>query len=273
MFLAQRPSFTAALLVIAGWAIAAAVAPVVGSGNPIAQEFPLLSPPGPRHWFGTDEVGRDVLSRVAFGARLSIPIGLALVACSGAVGVVIGGVAGFFGGALDTVLMRITDVVFAFPGIVLAMAVAATLGPSLANAVIALTIVSWPAYARLTRSLVLSFSISDFVVASRLLGASSLRALTVEIGPNLAGPVIVYAVVDVGRAILLVAALSFLGLGARPPAPEWGAMISSATQNPNDWWLSIFPGLAIFTVVAAFNMAGDEIRRLLDPRSASAVAR
>jgi peptide/nickel transport system permease protein len=262
-----------ALLVIVLWTIVAILAPLLAPHDPIGQDGPLLASPNSAYWFGTDELGRDVLSRVIYGARVSIPFGLALVAISGVVGVVVGAVAGFFGGVIDSVLMRIADVVFAFPGIILAMAVTASLGPGLWNAVVALTIVSWPGFARVTRSLVLSVRRSEFVIASRLTGSSSLRSLGIEIGPNIAGPVIVYAVLDVGRAILLLSALSFLGLGARPPAAEWGAMISSATQNLNDWWLAVFPGLAIFTVVAAFNIAGDAIRQFLDPRAQGAIAK
>jgi peptide/nickel transport system permease protein len=271
--LRHHPVLVVALLVIVLWIVVAIAAPLLAPHDPIAQDGPLLSGPSSKYWFGTDELGRDVFSRVIYGARVSIPLGLALVAISGIVGVVVGAVAGFFGGLLDAVLMRIADVVFAFPGIILAMAVTASLGPGLFNAVVALTIVSWPGFARVTRSLVLSVRRSEFVIASRLTGSSSLRSLGVEVGPSIAGPVIVYAVLDVGRAILLLSALSFLGLGARPPAAEWGAMISTATQNLNDWWLGVFPGLAIFTVVAAFNIAGDEIRQFLDPRSQRAAAR
>jgi peptide/nickel transport system permease protein len=271
--LRYHPVLVGALFVILLWTIVAIAAPLLAPHDPIAQDGPLLASPGAKYWFGTDELGRDVLSRVIYGARVSIPLGLALVAISGAVGVTIGAIAGFFGGVLDAVLMRIADVVFAFPGIILAMAVTASLGPGLWNAVVALTIVSWPGFARVTRSLVLSVRRSEFVIASRLTGSSSLRSLGIEVGPSVAGPVIVYAVLDVGRAILLLSALSFLGLGARPPAAEWGAMISTATQNLNDWWLALFPGLAIFTVVAAFNIAGDEIRQFLDPRSQGTIAK
>lgn len=262
-----------ALLVILLWTIVAIAAPLLAPHDPIGQDGPLLASPNSTYWFGTDELGRDVFSRMIYGARVSIPLGLALVAISAVVGVIVGAVAGFFGGFVDAILMRIADVVFAFPGIILAMAVTASLGPGLWNAVVALTIVSWPGFARVTRSLVLSVRKSEFVIASRLTGSSSLRSLGIEIGPNIAGPVIVYAVLDVGRAILLLSALSFLGLGARPPAAEWGAMISTATQNLNDWWLAVFPGLAIFTVVAAFNIAGDEIRQFLDPRAQGAIAK
>lgn len=270
--LRHNPVLVGASLVIVVWTAVALAAPLLAPFDPISQDGPLLGAPNSTYWFGTDELGRDVLSRVIYGARVSIPLGLALVAISAVVGMIIGGIAGFFGGWVDAILMRVADVVFAFPGIILAMAVTAALGPGLWNAVFALTIVSWPGFARVTRSLVLSVRKSEFVIAARLTGASSLRALGIEIGPNVAGPVIVYAVLDVGRAILLLSALSFLGLGARPPAAEWGAMISSATQNLDDWWLAVFPGLAIFTVVAAFNVAGDEIRQFLDPRSQGAIA-
>jgi len=187
------------------------------------------------------------------------------------IGAVIGGIAGYFGGWVDNVLMRVADLVFAFPGIILALAIAAALGPQLRNAVIAVVFVSWPSYARLVRSLVLSARSAQYVVASRLLGASGPRILFTDIRPNAAGPVLVLAALDIGNAVLLLSGLSFLGLGAQPPTPEWGAMVAEGAQNFNDWWVGMFPGLAILTVVLAFNFIGDALRDMLDPRTARAV--
>jgi peptide/nickel transport system permease protein len=167
--------------------------------------------------------------------------------------------------------MRIADLVFAFPTIILAMVIAASLGPSLTNAVIAMLIVSWPAYARVTRSLVVVASRSEYVVAGRLLGNSPFTSLGKDILPNIIAPVVVLGTLDVGTAILLLAGLSFLGLGAVPPTPDWGAMVSDGVQNFSSWWISVFPGLAILTVVLAFNFLGDALRDTLDPRTADAV--
>jgi len=171
----------------------------------------------------------------------------------------------------DVALMRLADLFFAFPGIILALAVAAALGPQLRNAVIAVVAVSWPSYARLVRSLVLTARTAPYVVASRMLGASGWRVLFTDIRPNVAGPVLVLAALDLGNAVLLLSGLSFLGLGAQPPTAEWGAMVAEGTQNFNDWWVGVFPGLAILTVVLAFNFIGDALRDALDPRTARTV--
>ena len=167
--------------------------------------------------------------------------------------------------------MRAADLVFAFPTIILAMAVVAALGPSLENAVLALIAVRWPAFARIVRGLILAMKDSEYVYSSRLLGASSLRVLLADVMPNVAGPVVVFAALDVGTAILLLAGLSFLGLGARPPTPEWGSMVADGTLAFNYWWIGTFPGLAILTVVLAYNFVGDTLRDALDPRSSRAV--
>ena len=230
-----------------------------------------MQAPSGQHWLGTDELGRDVLSRVIFGARVSLPLAVLLVLGAMVIGSVIGALAGFFGGWVDSVTMRVADVFFAFPGIILAMAVAAALGPELRNAVLAVVVVSWPSYARLMRSLVLSARQSQYVTASRLLGASPLRALLVDIRPNVVGPILVMAALDVGNAVLLLSGLSFLGLGAQPPVAEWGAMVSAGAQNFDKWWIGLFPGLAILTVVLAFNFVGDSLRDALDPRTAKAL--
>ena len=245
--------------------------PFIAPYDPLGQTARLFAEPNSAHLFGTDELGRDVLSRVLWGARLSLPLAFFLVAMAVTIGGVLGGVAGYFGGWLDEVVMRATDLVFAFPTIILAMAVTAALGPSLRNAVFAVVIVFWPSYARVVRGLVMSLTEADYVNASRLLGASSRRALMVDVLPNVAGPVLVLATLDLGNAILLLAGLSFLGLGAQPPTPEWGSMVNIGSQFFERWWMGTFPGLAILSVVLAFNFLGDSLRDALDPRSSWAV--
>ena len=259
------------LIVIGAWVVIALFAPLIGPQNPLAQNFAILAAPSSAHWFGTDELGRDVLSRVLSGARITLPLSVLLVIAAMVIGAVLGGVAGFFGGWVDNVIMRLADLFFAFPGIILALAVAAALGPQLRNAVIAVVAVSWPSYARLVRCLVLSARSAQYVIASRLLGSSGLRVLAADVRPNVAGPVLVLAALDIGNAVLLLSGLSFLGLGAQPPTAEWGAMVAEGAQNFNDWWVGMFPGLAILTVVLAFNFIGDTLRDVLDPRTARAV--
>ncbi|MBP6684960.1 MAG: ABC transporter permease [Leucobacter sp.] len=253
------------------WLLIAIFAPVIAPHDPLAQAFDRLQPPSAAHLFGTDAVGRDVLSRVISGARISMPLALSLVVASMIVGGTLGAIAGYFGKVVDEVIMRIADLVFAFPTIILAMVITAALGPSLTNAVIAMLIVSWPAYARVTRSLVLSARTQEYVVAGRLLGNGPFTSLRRDILPNVLSPVFVLAMLDVGTAILLLAGLSFLGLGATPPTPDWGAMVSDGVQQFSSWWIAAFPGLAIFTVVMAFNFIGDSLRDSLDPRAQDAV--
>ncbi|MGO1508059.1 MAG: ABC transporter permease [Candidatus Microbacterium stercoravium] len=233
--------------------------------GPNAQVLPRLQAPGIDTLMGTDGNGRDIFSRLMTGATVTIPLALMLVIAALVIGTILGAVAGYFGGWVDETLMRITDLFMAFPTVILAMVVAASLGPSLFNAVIAAVIVSWPQYARVTRSLVLSLRQQNYVVAGRLLGHSPVRSLFVDILPNIAGPVLVLATLDIGTAILLLSGLSFLGLGAQPPTAEWGSMISAAMSNFDAWWLGVFPGLAILTVVVAFNFLGDAMRDVLDP--------
>jgi peptide/nickel transport system permease protein len=267
----RRPLAAAGVTVVAAWVVIAVFAPLIGPDNPLAQNYAILAAPSSAHWFGTDELGRDVLSRVLSGARVTLPLSVLLVILAMIIGAVIGATAGFFGGWVDNVLMRVADLFFAFPGIILAMAVAAALGPQLRNAVIAVVVVSWPSYARLVRSLVLSARSAPYVIASRMLGASGWRVLLTDIRPNAAGPVLVLGALDLGNAVLLLSGLSFLGLGAQPPTAEWGAMVAEGAQNFNDWWVGLFPGLAILTVVLAFNFIGDTMRDALDPRTARAV--
>jgi peptide/nickel transport system permease protein len=266
----QPLAFVGAALIVV-WVVVAVLAPLLAPQGPLDQLAPKLLPPSGQHLFGTDELGRDVLSRVVYGARLSLPLAFGLVALATVLGSVVGIVAGYFGGWVDAVLMRLADLVFAFPGIILAMAVAAALGPQLRNAVLAVVVVSWPSYARLVRGLVLSARNAEYVTASRLLGSSALRTMLVDLRPNIAGPVLVMAALDVGNAVLLLSGLSFLGLGAQPPVAEWGAMVAAGAENFDRWWVGLFPGLAILTVVLAFNFVGDTLRDALDPRTARAI--
>ncbi|KJL25155.1 ABC transporter permease [Microbacterium azadirachtae] len=250
------------------WILVAILAPWIAPHDPLAQDLPRLAAPSGDAIMGTDVNGRDVFSRLLLGAQTTIPLALMLVVCAMVVGTIVGAVAGYLGGWVDEVLMRITDMVMAFPTVILAMVIAASLGPSIMNAVIAGIIVAWPPYARITRSLVLGLRTQNYVVAGRLLGSSPLRSLARDVLPNIAGPVLVLASLDIGTAILLLSGLSFLGLGAQPPTPEWGTMIAAAMQNTSAWWLGLFPGLAILSIVMAFNFIGDSLRDALDPLAA-----
>jgi peptide/nickel transport system permease protein len=267
----RQPAVIAAVVILVLWVLAALLAPVIAPFDPIAQSSDLYAPPSAAHWFGTDELGRDVFSRVIYGARLSLPLAVVIVTCSLTIGGLIGLLAGYLGKVADEVLMRLTDLVFAFPQIILAMAVAAVFGPSTRNAVIALIVVSWPVYARVIRSAVLSIRTSDYLASSRLLGVGPWQALRRDVLPNSVGPAVVLATLELGNAVLMLAALSFLGLGPRPPAPEWGAMIAAGSRDLSIWWASVFPGLAILTVVLAFNIVGDALRDRLDPRYARGI--
>jgi peptide/nickel transport system permease protein len=268
-----RPLTIVGLSIALVWFIAAVFAGPITKYGPLEQLGGIYAHPSSQHWFGTDELGRDVFSRVVYGARVTIPLSIMLVALAATIGATLGGIAGYFGGIIDEVIMRIADLVFAFPTIILAMAVAAALGPNLRNAVLAIVVVSWPLYARVTRGLVLSAREMDYVLASRLTGASAREALAVEILPNIVGPVAALAMLELGNAVLWLSGLSFLGLGAQPPNPEWGAMISSGTQAFDRWWVGTFPGLAILTAVVAFNFIGDSVRDALDPQVARAIRR
>lgn len=249
------------------WIVVAVLAPVIEPHDPLAQELPILQAPGQGTLMGTDALGRDVFSRLISGAGVTIPLALLLVVMSVLIGSILGAIAGYFGRGVDELVMRITDLVMAFPTVILAMVIAAALGASLINAVFAALIVSWPSYARLTRGLVLSLRSSNYVVSGQLLGFSPLRSLWRDITPNIVGPILVLASLDIGTAILLLSGLSFLGLGAKPPTAEWGSMVSDAVQNFDSWWLGVFPGLAILTIVVAFNFIGDALRDALDPKS------
>jgi peptide/nickel transport system permease protein len=263
----QPLAVTGAVIAVA-WILIAIFAPLIAPANPLAQTFTPSQSPSLHHLFGTDELGRDVFSRVIYGSRVSIPIAFLLVTLAALIGGTIGAVAGYFRGLTDGSLMRSADLVFAFPPIILAMVVAAVLGRGLRNAALAIVIVSWPAYARVTRGLVLTVADSEYVQSARLLGTSARRALVRDVLPNVAGPILVLAMLDLATAILLLSGLSFLGLGAQPPQAEWGSMVADGTQYFQWWWMGTFPGLAIFTVVLAFNFLGDSMRDVLDPKTA-----
>ncbi|WP_368498655.1 ABC transporter permease [Herbiconiux sp. A18JL235] len=262
-----RPLTIFSVAIIVLWCILAIFAPWIAPYDPLKTVGGNLTAPSAEHWMGTDDLGRDMLSRLIWGSRLSLPLAVAIVACSLTVGGIVGLAAGYFGRAVDNVAMRLADLVLAFPQIILAMAVAAAFGPSVGNAVLALVIVSWPLYARIIRSSVLSVRQQEYVVSGRLLGSGTLRSMVKDVIPNSAGPALVMSTIELGNAILMLAALSFLGLGPRPPAAEWGAMIALGSQNLTNWWVSLFPGLAILTIVMAFNLLGDALQDHLDPRS------
>lgn len=226
-----------------------------------------LLAPSARHLFGTDELGRDVFSRVLVGARLSLPIGVVVVLFGASIGTAIGGIAAYTGGRVEEVLMRLADLFLAFPPLILAMAIVAGLGVGVGNAIIAMVIVWWPTYARLGRSLVLVQRDQEYVQAARVLGFSPLRILLGHIFPNALGPLVVLVTLDVGNAIITFAGLSFLGLGVVPPAAEWGSMVSEGISLVSQWWVAGFPGLAIVIAVLGLNFLGDGMRDWLDPQS------
>jgi len=224
-------------------------------------------PPSLEHPFGTDHLGRDIFSRVVFGARSSLIAGITIVAISVAIGWPLGVVAGYRGGKIDTLIMRITDMFLAFPSLVLALIIAFILGPSLINSMIAVSVTWWPWYTRLARADTVSLRERAFIEASKAMGLTDFQIMLRHILPNTAAPIIVQATMDLGTAILLASGLGFLGLGAQPPEPEWGLMVSEGRPVIlSAWWVSVFPGLFIFTTAAAFNLLGDGLREALDPR-------
>ena len=228
---------------------------------------PPLAAPSLEHPFGTDEFGRDVLSRVLYGGQISLRVGALVVIIAGGIGVSVGLISGFYGGWLDEFAMRVTDIFLAFPDLVMALVVATALGTSIESAIIGIAIVRWTSYARLMRSSVLAQKGKDYMLAGRALGAHPVRLIWRHILPNSYAPVLVQATLDFGLAILLAAGLSFIGAGAQPPLPEWGALVSGGRQYVQAaWWIPIFPGLAIFGAVLAFNLLGDALRDYLDPR-------
>jgi peptide/nickel transport system permease protein len=248
-------------------ALLAILAPFL-SVDPVEQNLSgKLLPPSVRHPLGTDDLGRDVFSRLAHGGRISMILGFTIIAIAGVSGTVLGLIGGYFGGTLDMIVMRLADMFLAFPKLILAMALAAALGPSLQNAMVAISLTWWPEYARLCRSVVLAVRESEYIAAARALGASTARILSRHVFPNSVGPVIVKATMDVGFAILYASGLSFIGFGAQPPTPEWGAMVADGRNYVyTAWWVATAPGLAILVTTMAFNLVGDSLRDVFDPR-------
>jgi peptide/nickel transport system permease protein len=260
------PQLTVSVSIILVFVAAILFAGTLAPYSPIAQHvLDRLQPPSLRHPFGTDQLGRDVFSRVLFGGRASVPAAFIVVLVGASTGTLIGAIAGYGGRLIDEVVMRITDMVLAFPVLVLAMAVAAALGASLVHGIIALIAVWWPQYVRVCRGIVLELRDKEFVEAARVAGRRTIAILFRVILPNALPALLVMAAVDIGRAILNFATLSFLGLGARPPTPEWGTMVSDGASVMDQWWIAAFPGLAILCLVFAFNLLGDSVRDALDP--------
>ena len=249
------------------WLVATVAAPWMTVHDPLDMVGRRLQAPSWDHLLGTDALGRDVLSRTLHGARHSIPIAVTVVAVAVAIGAFLGALAGFIGGIVDTVIMRLVDVTLSFPPMLLAMAVAASLGPGLENATIAMVIVWWPVYARLMRAQVLEVREREHVEAAVASGATQTRVLTKHVLPLCWTPVLISATMDLGQVILLAASLSFIGLGATPPTPEWGSMISDGASQFYSWWVALGPGLAILTIVLGFNFIGDGLHDYFDPRS------
>ncbi len=259
--------FTLGTVICVFWILASIFAPLIAPYDPLAQDLLVkLQAPSLAHPFGTDNFGRDILSRVLYGGRYSLLAGILTVILAGIFGSIYGAVAGYIGGLLDNVMMRISEMIMAFPTIILAIVITSALGSSLFNTMLALVIVAWPNYARLMRSVVLSVKESEYIEAARALGTSRTRILFQEIIPNSITSVLVMATTDIGNQILLFSTLSFLGLGNPPPTPEWGMMVSDGVSYFNKFWVAGFPGLAIFTMAMGANFVGDGLRDLLDPK-------
>jgi peptide/nickel transport system permease protein len=264
----QRKGAVIGLIVIATFIVLALFAPLIAPYDPIASSWSLVrKPPSAAHWFGTDELGRDVLSRVIYGARASLMAGVLSVGIALGIGVPFGLLAGYRGGFVDGLISRITDAMLACPFLILAIALAAFLGPSLSNAMIAIGISATPIFIRLTRGEVMNVKVEDYVEAARAVGNPPWRIVVVHILPNVMPALLVQATLSIAAAIIAEAALSFLGLGQQPPSPSWGSMLNSAqrflTSAP---WMALWPGLGIFLVVLSFNLVGDGLRDALDPR-------
>ncbi|NCD16741.1 MAG: ABC transporter permease [Actinobacteria bacterium] len=266
--LLRRPVAVASLVVLTIVVLLAILGQAIAPYDSNAVDIPnALQPPSGAHWFGTDELGRDVLSRVILSARVSMLVSLVSVSIALVAGVLLGLLAGYFGGWLDTVIMRVADVMFAFPVMLLAMAIVAILGPGLTTAMIAIGVVYIPIFARVTRASVLSVRTEPYVRAAVSLGATSSRIIAKHVLPNVTAPIIVQTSLSLAFAILSEAALSFLGLGVQPPDPSWGRMLYDARAFLDQaWWMSVFPGLAVFVTVLSFNLLGDALRDVLDVR-------
>jgi peptide/nickel transport system permease protein len=258
--------------IICGLLLVALAAPLLATHNPYEQVLAnRLLPPSAAHVFGTDGLGRDIYSRVVYGARVSLMIALLVAAISTPIGMLMGVVSGYLGGIVDEALMRLADIFLAFPRLILAIAFAAALGPGVENAIIAIAVAHWPSYARLARAETLNVKNNDYIQAIRVLGAGKVRIMAEHIAPMCLSSIIVRMSLDMGTIILTAAGLGFLGLGAQPPMPEWGLMVADGRQFLVDqWWVSTLPGLAILIVVLGFNLLGDGVRDVLDPRQRQA---
>jgi len=268
--LLRNPLAVVGGLIILLLIVTAAAAPLIAPASPFGQDLAnRLMPPSSAHWMGTDELGRDIFSRVIYGARITLMIVALVAIISAPLGLVIGAVAGYFGGWTDRILMGVTDVFLSMPKLILALAFVAALGPGIENAIIAIAITAWPAYARIARAETLTFRNSEFVAATRLLGASHGRIILRHVLPLCTSSMIIRVTLDMAGIILTAAGLGFLGLGAQPPLPEWGAMISRGRVFILDqWWVATMPGFAIIIVSLGFCFLGDGLRDALDPKSA-----
>jgi peptide/nickel transport system permease protein len=266
--LKRRRGAMLGLAVVLAFIVLALFAPWIAPSDPIETSWSAVrKAPSAEHWFGTDEVGRDVLSRVVFGTRASLLAGVVSVSISLLLGVPIGLAAGFIGGAVDGLISRITDAFLACPFLILAIALAAFLGPSLTNAMIAIGVSATPIFVRLTRAQVINVKVEDYIEAARAVGNPPLRIALRHVMPNIAAPLIVQATLAIAAAVIAEASLSFLGLGQQPPAPSWGSMLNTAKNYvDNAAWMAIWPGLSIFLLVLSFNLLGDGLRDALDPR-------
>lgn len=264
----RSPLVIIGLIVVSIWVLIAIFAGQLAPYESLQQNIMgRLSAPDDFYFLGSDELGRDIFSRVMYGARITIPSGIIVIVISSVLGAFVGAIAGYVGGVWDELLMRITELFMAFPTIILAMAVAAALGPSIKNTIIALVIVWWPSYARMMRGLVLTVKTSQYVESSRSIGAPEYYVLFRTIVPNCISPLVVMTTLDVGNAILTFAGLSFLGLGAEPASPDWGRMVAIGINYFDQWWMWLFPGTAIASLVMALNFIGDGMRDIADPRS------
>jgi len=254
--------------IILAWILVALLAPLISPYLPDTVEVTKrLQPPEAAHWLGTDALGRDDLTRLLYGARISLSTGFIVVVVGAVFGTLLGGIAAYARGAVEEVIMRATDLVLCFPPIILALAIAAALGIGTTNTIIAMLVVWWPKFARLARSLVLVQRSHEYVEAATVVGLTPARILLRHIIPNAIGPLVVLVTLDVGNAIITFAGLSFLGLGVVPPTPEWGSMVAEGRELVEQWWVAAFPGLAILTIVLGFNFLGDGIRDWLDPKA------
>lgn len=259
-------AFGASIILI--WILIAVFAPLISRYSPNIVDVSIrLQPPSALHWLGTDALGRDVYARLVYGSQISLFTGFVVVIVAAVVGTLLGGIAAYSRGKIEELIMRITDLVFCFPPIILALAIAAALGIGATNTIIAMLVVWWPKFARLARSLIIVQRSQEYVEAAMVLGLSPARILIRHIIPNSVGPLIVLVTLDIGNAIITFAGLSFLGLGVIPPMPEWGSMVGEGRELIEQWWVAAFPGLAILTIVVGFNFLGDGIRDWLDPKS------